>query len=451
MRVVARHDPGEGREGRSRRAEVHAARARAVRGPRATAGLRAARRRGWSRAARRTSRACAWIRRRPGRSSGRRARFNRMPSENMVWADRQGTIGWQAAGIQPLRRNWSGMLPVPGDGRYEWDGYLPITALPHAGQPRARLRRHGEQLSVPERLRYPEALHYTWADPFRASRIAEVLGSGRLLQRRRDDAAAERRPVARRARARAAAARRAARRTRAARRHATRAARGISCSTRIRSPAGIYAMWQRRLLANTREVVGAARRSRGVAGGKPRQHQARHRLAARARRPLRRATRSQGRDALRRAEPRRSRRRADQTLRRRHAGVEVRPGEATITRCIRHPLSDAVNARRGRSSNVGPFPRGGDGIDGQRHRRRRQPDVRRLVQDRSRTPRTGTTPSASTRPASRAIPTDPHYRDLFDLWARGRYFPLAYSRNKVLSVTERTTTLEPARTSTQQQ
>jgi hypothetical protein len=40
-------------------------------------------------------------------------RYNHMPAENMVWADRTGTIGWQAAGIQPLRRNWSGLLPVP--------------------------------------------------------------------------------------------------------------------------------------------------------------------------------------------------------------------------------------------------------------------------------------------------------------------------------------------------
>ena len=61
--------------------------------------------------------------------------FNHMPSENMVWVDRSGTIGWQAAGIQPIRRNWSGLLPVPGDGRYEWDGYLPITALPHEVNP----------------------------------------------------------------------------------------------------------------------------------------------------------------------------------------------------------------------------------------------------------------------------------------------------------------------------
>src|SRR5690606_26571296 len=58
--------------------------------------------------------------------------FSHVPAENMVWADRAGNIGYQAAGIQPRRRNWSGLLPVPGDGRYEWDGYHPIRLLPHA-------------------------------------------------------------------------------------------------------------------------------------------------------------------------------------------------------------------------------------------------------------------------------------------------------------------------------
>ena len=48
----------------------------------------------------------------------------------MIWADREGNIGWQAVGIAPIRRNFSGMVPVPGDGRYEWDGYLPIKAKP---------------------------------------------------------------------------------------------------------------------------------------------------------------------------------------------------------------------------------------------------------------------------------------------------------------------------------
>ena len=48
---------------------------------------------------------------------------------------------------------------------------------------------------------YPEALHYTGADPYRVSRISEVLGSGRLAHRRRHDAAAERQRLAARARA----------------------------------------------------------------------------------------------------------------------------------------------------------------------------------------------------------------------------------------------------------
>ena len=82
----------------------------------------------------------------------------------MVWVDRGGTIGWQAAGIEPLRRDWSGLLPVPGDGRYEWDGFLPITALPSRGESSPRVRGDGEPLPVPERLPWKEAVHFTWAD-----------------------------------------------------------------------------------------------------------------------------------------------------------------------------------------------------------------------------------------------------------------------------------------------
>ncbi len=52
--------------------------------------------------------------------------YSNIPGENMIWADRDGNIGWQAVGIAPLRRNFSGLVPVPGDGRYEWDGYLEI-------------------------------------------------------------------------------------------------------------------------------------------------------------------------------------------------------------------------------------------------------------------------------------------------------------------------------------
>ncbi|MGH9332851.1 MAG: penicillin acylase family protein, partial [Vicinamibacteria bacterium] len=61
--------------------------------------------------------------------------YSRIPAENMIWGDVEKNIGYHAVGISPIRRHWSGLVPVPGDGRYEWDGYLPIQALPHVKNP----------------------------------------------------------------------------------------------------------------------------------------------------------------------------------------------------------------------------------------------------------------------------------------------------------------------------
>src|SRR5437868_8130777 len=102
--------------------------------------------------------------------------FSRIPSENMVWADRSGNIGYQAVAITPLRPNWSGLVPVPGDGRYEWNGYLPINALPHVLNPPKGYFATANNYLFPPDFQYKEALHYTGADPFRVSRISEVLG-----------------------------------------------------------------------------------------------------------------------------------------------------------------------------------------------------------------------------------------------------------------------------------
>ncbi|MGD2295211.1 MAG: penicillin acylase family protein, partial [Candidatus Aminicenantes bacterium] len=103
--------------------------------------------------------------------------YSRTPSENMVWADRDNNIGWQAVGITPLRKNWLGLLPVPGDGRFEWDGYLPIKKLPHIFNPPKGYFATANQDNIPEG--YPYKVGFIWADPFRFSRIEEFLGSGR--------------------------------------------------------------------------------------------------------------------------------------------------------------------------------------------------------------------------------------------------------------------------------
>src|SRR5262249_42882484 len=57
------------------------------------------------------------------------------PGENHVYADTSGTIGWFPAGFTPIRPNTDGLLPLPGDGRYEWDGYLDRDRLPREIDP----------------------------------------------------------------------------------------------------------------------------------------------------------------------------------------------------------------------------------------------------------------------------------------------------------------------------
>lgn len=104
--------------------------------------------------------------------------YSNIPAENMVWADKEGNIGWQAVGITPIRKNFSGLVPVPGDGRYEWEGYLPIKERPHVYNPKKDYFSTANEHVTPEGYQYPKTLNYLWADPFRGQRIKEVLEKG---------------------------------------------------------------------------------------------------------------------------------------------------------------------------------------------------------------------------------------------------------------------------------
>lgn len=58
------------------------------------------------------------------------------PSENLICGDVDGNISWQAAALTPSRKGWSGRLPVPGTGSYEWQGFrkdLPRELNPSRG------------------------------------------------------------------------------------------------------------------------------------------------------------------------------------------------------------------------------------------------------------------------------------------------------------------------------
>lgn len=103
--------------------------------------------------------------------------YSHIPGENMIWAGTDGTIGWQAVGIAPIRKNFSGMVPVPGDGSYEWEGYLPIREKPHAVNPQKGYIATANQNVTPEEYSHWDAIGYSWADSFRGKRIDEVLTS----------------------------------------------------------------------------------------------------------------------------------------------------------------------------------------------------------------------------------------------------------------------------------
>lgn len=105
--------------------------------------------------------------------------FSHIPGENMIWADREGNIGWQAVGIAPIRKNFSGMVPVPGDGRYEWDGYLPIIAKPNLYNPESGIFATANENVTPNDYEHWDAIGFSWSDPFRGNRVREVLASGR--------------------------------------------------------------------------------------------------------------------------------------------------------------------------------------------------------------------------------------------------------------------------------
>ncbi len=102
----------------------------------------------------------------------------KVPSENIVYADTRGNIGWQVGGMSPVRENWSGMLPVPGDsGAYEWNGFRKLAELPHEFNPPRHYIATANQNILPPGYSVP--LGYEWALPFRVERIREMLAGAK--------------------------------------------------------------------------------------------------------------------------------------------------------------------------------------------------------------------------------------------------------------------------------
>ena len=102
--------------------------------------------------------------------------FN-IPGENMVWADKYGDIGWQAVGIAPIRKSHSGLVPVNGNGKYDWNGYLPIIEKPNLYNPEKGYISTANQNVTPDDYKRWDAVGFDWSDPYRGNRINSLIES----------------------------------------------------------------------------------------------------------------------------------------------------------------------------------------------------------------------------------------------------------------------------------
>ena len=363
--------------------------------------------------------------------------YSNIPGENMVWADRDGNIGWQAVGIAPIRRNWSGLVPVPGDGRYEWDGYLPIQAKPSVLNPPEGFFATANNHLTPADYPHRDAIGWEWSDPYRWARASEVLASGRRHSVG-EMAALQTDYLSLPARALTPMLRHVSPRLPAAEEARRRLLEWDFVLAPESVEAGIYVAFERRVRRNVYEAVapeGPVRRFlRSMAMTKVLAH-----LEGPGGEfgpdPV------AGRDAL-------LARSLEEAVGELEAklGPEMerwRYGQAAYKRAtLFHPLSGAVPSEMADRFSVGPAPRGGNsytlnntgGGDNQT-----SGASFRIIVDTGNWDRT----LGANTPGQSGDPDSPFYRNLFGLWAADRYFPVFYSRERVESVTAERSMLLP--------
>ncbi|MEO7964482.1 MAG: penicillin acylase family protein [Gemmatimonadaceae bacterium] len=360
--------------------------------------------------------------------------YGNIPGENMVWADVKGNIGWQSVGIAPIRPASSGLVPVPGDGRFEWAGYLPVLQKPHSFNPSEGYIATANNNLTPESFPFRNAIGWEWADPYRVSRISEVLGSGRKqtvsdMERLQNDY------------------------TSLPARALVPLLRGLKgsneASERARQllmgwdqvldkesvAAGIYEAWYRHLMPNTRAIV-VPREAQESARGIPTKRYVEWLTAPGGEFG---ATPTAERDAL-------LLRSLDEGVKEltQRFGADINGwawGRYHHVRIL-HPMSAAMNEELRARFDVGTWPRGGDsntpGMTTAGENQTAGASFRMIVEAGDWDGAVGTN-----TPGQSGDVNDPHYRDLFELWKDDKYFPVKYSRTAVESVTRKRAVLVP--------
>ena len=102
------------------------------------------------------------------------------PGQNMIYADVDGHVGYQATGQYPIRKAGDGSVPVQGnDDAHEWTGWVPFEKLPSVFDPPSGVLATANGRITPDQ--YPYAISTMWDAPWRTNRIYRVLNSGKKL------------------------------------------------------------------------------------------------------------------------------------------------------------------------------------------------------------------------------------------------------------------------------
>lgn len=107
-----------------------------------------------------------------------------VPSQNLIYADVDGNIGYQAPGRIPIRATGDGTVPVPGwTSQYRWTGYIPFDQLPSVLNPPSGYIVTANNAAVgPD---FPQLITRDWDYGYRANeitqRLSALIASGKKL------------------------------------------------------------------------------------------------------------------------------------------------------------------------------------------------------------------------------------------------------------------------------
>lgn len=97
------------------------------------------------------------------------------PAVNQLYATPAGDIGWQGSALVPRRPGWDGAVPVPGDGRFEWDGFALLEELPGVRDPDQGWFSTSNEENHPDTWSGP-TITTDWYSGARHERLVELLG-----------------------------------------------------------------------------------------------------------------------------------------------------------------------------------------------------------------------------------------------------------------------------------